>query len=348
MKPRRITSKQVAARAGVSQTTVSFVLNQVRNSNISEETRQRVFEAARELNYVPDVAAQALARGRSNNLAMILVNPHRQVFADPYIPNIITGFNQVAKAQGFRILLERIDQADEPSHVALIAQLLRGGEVAGAVISGCTPALEDEVQRLAQEGYPLVFLDVPALADSIPFVTIDHVAGVQAVIQHLINLGHQRIGCITYAPMADSHVTKRLAAYRETLERSGILYDEELVRLGAYDPESGRLAARSLMEQPHPPTAIFGMNDLMALGALAAIHERGWRIPQDIAVVGYDDMRFSPFTHPPLTTVHAPEIELGEHAGMLLFNLLSRKPRKLSSHLMMPQLVIRSSCGAAP
>src|SRR5689334_4820270 len=131
-KPRKATSKLVAELAGVSQTTVSFVLNNVEGANISEETRQRVFQAARELNYVPDVMARSLARGRSHNIALVLAQPHRQVFIDEYIPSIMTGINQVTQQHGFRILVEMVD-SERPFDV--YANLLQSKEAAGIIVN---------------------------------------------------------------------------------------------------------------------------------------------------------------------------------------------------------------------
>lgn len=347
MKPRRVTSKQVAERAGVSQTTVSFVLNDAPNSNISEETRQRVFEAARELNYVPDMAARTLARGRSNSVALVLIKPHEHVFVDPYIPNVMSGLNRITKSHGLRILVHQVENVHLPNQLGTISDLLRSGEAAGAIITGWTPEVVEQVRPLLDEGYPLVVTDLPdEYAEGIPCVAIDHMAGVRVIANHLISLGHQRIGCITYGPLSDIQVQKRLQVYREVLREAHLPVDGELQRLGAFDPDSGYEAALSLLDISQPPTAIFCMNDLMALGAIAAIHERGLRIPEDIAVVGYDDMRFAPYTVPALTTMHAPETELGERAGELLIELMNKRSRKHKQQVLKPELIIRNSCGA--
>ncbi len=345
MKLRRVTSKQVAERAGVSQTTVSFVLNDAPNSNISEETRQRVFDAARELNYVPDMAARNLARGRSSTIALILIKPHEKVFADPYIPNVISGLNHVAKANNLRILVHQVETLTGTSQLDAVSDLLRSGEAAGAIISGWMPEVSEVAQPLLDDGYPLVLLDMPdAPIEDIPCVSIDHLSGVRLLAQYLIELGHRRIGCITYGPMSDLQVQKRLTVFRETLLDADVPIIPEFLRLGAYDPDSGYAAALSLLDMDEPPTAIYCMNDLMALGAIAAIHERGLRIPDDISVVGYDDMRFAPYTVPALTTMRAPESELGERAGELLISLMNKKTRKVKQQVLRSQLIIRNSC----
>jgi DNA-binding LacI/PurR family transcriptional regulator len=334
------TARQVAQLAGVSQTTVSFVLNNVAGSSISEATRERVLQAARALGYVPTAAARTLASGRSSNLALVLVQPHPQVFADPYIPNIITGLRQSVQKEGFRILVEIVDDL---SHLDTIESLLRSGEAAGVMVSGLGWGREERLMSLLDEGYPLVSIDHMNVEKfDIPMVTINHLEGVRRVVSHLVGLGHRKIACIAYSP-DNPHVQQRISAYCEVLNTAGITYDPHLIRYGAFEPESGYETMQSLLSLS--PTAVYGMNDMMALGAMGAIREAALRIPEDIAVVGYDDMRFSRFTAPPLTTVHAPEIELGEKAGQLLLDLILDRPIQDRQIYLESTLVIRQSCG---
>ena len=343
-KPRSITSKQVAERAGVSQTTVSFVLNRVDDSNISEATRQRVLQAAEELNYVPDMAARALARGRSNNIALVIGQPHRQVFIDEYIPSILTGLNQTAQQHGFRILVELVEaEKNADSYVNLI----RGKEVAGVVVNFASPTPEDihTAQYCAAEHLPIVSLG--ELHPDVPSVSVDKLKGVRQVVGHLLSLGHRRMACISYAPFGHPHAMRRLEVYRDTLESAGVAYDESLVRFGAHDPDTGYDAMQSILHESPPPTALFAMNDVMAFGAMAAIRDAGLRVPDDIAVAGFDDIRLARFACPPLTTVHEPDIEHGRRAGEMLIGLINGQP-PLEVHLRLEaQLVVRQSCGAA-
>jgi DNA-binding LacI/PurR family transcriptional regulator len=343
MPKRRVTSKDVAEAAGVSQTTVSFVLNDVKDANISAATQQRVWEAARQLGYVPDVSARSLAQGTSNNIGLILIKPHSQVFADPFVPNVVTGFSEIIKTQEYRIVVEIID---DPANLTTISRMLRGGEVAGVLISGVLGLgwASEEILALLHDGYPVAMID-PVTDPDIHFVSIDHRAGVQQIAAHVARLGHHHIACIGYASATDYYVQERLQAFREGLRTAGLLLDERLVRYGDYNPVTGYQAARSLLQEDPLPTVIWGMNDLMALGAMAAVHDAGLRIPEDIAVVGYDDMRFAEFTCPALTTVSAPEIELGRQAAALLLALINDTPGK-DRFLLKPQLIVRKSCGA--
>lgn len=343
MKRAQVTAQSVAKRAGVSQTTVSFVLNNVPGINISEETQQRVREAAKELGYVPHVAARALAKGRSNSIGLILIQPHFQVFTDPYIPNVMTGIADITQAHGFRILVEHVKS---PRLVHSIGDMLKGGEVAAVIVNNIYGS-EQEISQLVEQGYPVLSLDIGTWP-SIYSVSIDHFGGIRRVVQHLISLGHRRIACITYGPLEQSlHTVLRLNVYRETLEAAGIPYDEQLVREGVFEPETGYRAMQSLLTLHERPTAVFGMNDMMALGAMTAIHDAGLRVPDDIAVVGYDDIRTARYAYPPLTTMRAPELELGRRSAQAIIDLIHGVVPERKHEFLESQLIIRNSCGAS-
>ncbi len=342
-KPAKVTSKQVAERAGVSQTTVSFVLNRNENAGISGETRQRVLDAVRELNYVPDVSARALAKGRSSNIALILGKPHRQIFIDEYVPTILTGLNEVMQAHGYRILVQLLDEATESD---IFTRLIRGKEVAGAIINLTSDSTREVEQLLpyVRARFPLVTLD--AVHPEIPSVRVDKLEGTRQIVQHLVSLGHRRIACITYAPPDRRHVSERLDTYRAVLSEAGIAYDEALVQIGAYDPETGYQAMKSLLASAQF-TALYAMNDVMAFGAITALHEAGLRVPQDVAVVGFDDIRLARYAVPPLTTVHEPDIEHGRRAGELLIDLINGVEPPEKHVRLATRLVVRQSCGTA-
>lgn len=342
MKKNRVTSRQVAKHAGVSQTTVSFVINNVEKASVSPKTRQRVLQAAEELGYVPNVAAQSLIRGHSNQIGLVIIQPHNQIFMDAYVPNILTGLSRVTRNNGYRILLEIIESSDDLNTLRTLAQ---GKAVAGLIIlGGNLIGLQDFVSQLAN--FPVVLLNKIG-GSQMPSVSVDSQQGVQEAVKHLIKLGHTRIACIPYADPAIAYsVGKRLGAYKNALESSGITPDDSLIIHGEYDPETGQQAMHQLLGLPTPPTALFAMNDNMAFGAMAAIRECGLSIPEDMAVVGFDDERLSAFTYPPLTTVKMPDIQQGEHAAQLLLDLIHEQKPDQTHIQLAPQLVIRQSCGA--
>ncbi|MCZ7543203.1 MAG: substrate-binding domain-containing protein [Anaerolineae bacterium] len=239
----------------------------------------------------------------------MLVKPHQQVFIDEFVPNIITGLVQVTQERGFRILVEIVGEKNRRDEYI---ELAMGKEIAGMIILLHYYDAGDieNVVRLVADGFPVV--STRYVDSSVCSVSEDHLGGVQEAVTHLIRLGHRRIACISFAPPAVATTSReRLEKYRAVLEASGIPYDEGLVRYGVFDPETGYEAMQSLLKQEPPPTALFAMNDIMAFGAMAAIHEQGLRIPDDIAVVSYNDWRLARYTNPPLTTVRAPDIEQG-------------------------------------
>lgn len=341
MAKKRVTSQQVAERANVSRTTVSLVLNNVATAHISDETRRRVLKAARELNYVPDVSARALASGRSNNIGLILFHPHTHIFVDSYIPSIIAGLSQVAQEHHFRILIQTIEDVSEPN---TYIDLMRGGEIAGMVLSN--PRVDDtEITALAAIKFPIVSLDY--LNPTVCAVSADDLGGVRKAVSHLATLGHERIACITYAPIAaNNQVAQRLDAYRNVLRQFELLYDEALVRYGNRDAESGYEAMQSLLTVDPLPTALFAMNDVMAIGAMAAIQEYGLHVPDDIAIVGFDNILLSRYTNPPLTTINKHNVEHGRLAGEMLIELINERTPAKQQISLDTALIIRDSCGA--
>jgi len=342
MSRKKVTSKDVAKAAGVSQATVSYVLNNVEQANISAETRQRVQQAARDLSYTPNVVARSLVQGRSNNIGVVLFHPHEQIFIDSWMPNILTGLGSVIQRYGFRLLVERVN--DKQRYKSII-NLLHSHEIAGLVVQA-TLGREFISTELINQGIPVVI--VGGLSEHIHYsVSSDNLTGVQTVVNHLIGLGHQQIACISYAPEGlVEHTADRLTTYYETLAAAGISPDPSLVRIGAVDPLTGYEAMRELLRHKPLPTAVFGMNDTMAIGALAAIQEAGLRVPEDIAIAGFDDDRLSAFTTPPLTTIHESQREIGQHAGEMLIGLVNDIEPAAANLILPTWLVIRKSCGA--
>jgi DNA-binding LacI/PurR family transcriptional regulator len=342
MSRKKVTSKDVAKAAGVSQATVSYVLNNVAQANISEKTRQHVQQIARDLGYTPNVVAQSLVQGRSHNIGMALFHPHEQIFIDSWLPNIMTGFSSVIQQYGFRLLVEI---ANDREQYESIINLLHGHEVAGMVVQS-TLGSEFISAELVNQGVPVVI--VGNLSEHIHYsVSSDNLTGVRMMINHLVGLGHQRIACITYAPEGTvEHAADRLTTYYEALATAGISPDPSLVRFGAFAPLSGYEAMRDLLRHKPLPTAVFGMNDTMAIAAMAAIQEAGLRVPEDIAVAGFDDDRLAAFTTPPLTTIHESQREIGQRAGEMLIGLLNDIEPAVANLILPTRLVIRKSCGA--
>ena len=333
-----VTAQHVAKQAGVSPTTVSFVMNNVLSANISEATRERVLKVAQDLGYVPHALAKSLAKGRSDNIGLFLVQPHPQVFADPYIPNIMSGIRQAIQAEGFRILVEQLGSSD---NVDLMLTMLKSGEIAGAIV---TQNIWNPQQVKQLQHYPLVCL-APVENNQIIYTAIDHLQGVKELAKHVQGLNRTPIGVITYAPLTLNHIQGRLNIFRETLAELGTMLDDGHILEGSYQPQSGYDAMETLLSEHPDIQVVYCMNDMMAVGALSYLNQHHIRVPDDIAVVGYDDIRVSAFLNPPLTTVRAPEVMLGESAGDLLLKLIKGQTPDYTKQLLPSQLVIRQSCG---
>jgi DNA-binding LacI/PurR family transcriptional regulator len=334
---RRPTSADVASLAGVSRTTVSFVLNERTDVQIPEDTRQRVREAAAELDYHPHAPARQLAQRATRTLGFVLRQSPEQVAGDALLAETLRGISSAAHQAGYRVLVEAILPRNGHSY----ATLLRSAEADGLVLSG--PRSDDrELSDLVRDGLPVVIQGrLPNL--DVPSVDIDNVHGARSAVEHLVALGHRRIAHITNAPLAYTSAIDRLAGYRAALEEAGIAYDEKLIALAAFDPASGRLAMRELLKRTaNDFTAVFVASDVVAVGAIGALREAGRHVPADVAVVGFDDIPLAGFVEPSLTTVRVPAHELGQAAGRALLDRLANK--RVERRTLLPtELVVRRS-----
>lgn len=338
--PKKVTTTDVARLAGVSRSTVSFVLNDVPGMRISEETRQRVIEAARQLNYHPDATARRMVSGKTCVIGFVLRQHPDQVFADHFLPQVLAGFSKATSAQGYHLLFEPIPPGDSSG---AYTRLVQERHVDGIVLSG--PRSDDqELLNIHKEGAHIVLIGRLQDVD-IPSIDVNNVGGAYLAVRHLINLGHRRIGMITNAPLQYTASSDRLEGYRKALEEGGIPFDSALVRFGAFTPASGFQAMNELLQQASLPTAVFVASDTVALGALQAIRQRNLRVPDDLALIGFDDIPLSEFTDPPLSTVRLPAFGLGWGAAELLIRLINGKEITNRHVLLETELIVRQSCG---
>ncbi len=337
---RRATSADVAARAGVSRTTVSFVLNARADSGIPPETWRRIEEAARELGYHPHGAARALAGGTSHTIGFVLRQSSEQVAADALLAETLWGIASEARTGGYRVLVEPLSP-----NGGRYSELLLSQRVDGLIVSGPRTD-DDELAALVADGFPIILQgslpDVHA-----PSVDIDNRAGARAAVDHLVALGHRRIGCITNAPLAYTAAADRVAGYRDALEAADVAFDATLVAEGAFDAASGRAAMASLLTRTEPVSAVFVASDMVAFGALRALREAGRRVPADVSVVGFDDIPLARHFDPPFTTIRLPANALGAAAGRALIDRLAGRPT--SERTLLPtELIVRESTAAGP
>lgn len=331
----RATSADVAARAGVSRTTVSFVLNGRADVGIPEETRRRVQEAARELGYHPHGAARALAGGASHTIGLVLRQSPEQVSMDALLAETLWGIGSEAHLGGYRVLVEPLAPDGGRYSDLVVSQ-----RVDGLIVSG--PRTDDEeLVALVADGFPIILQgSLPSL--DAPSVDVDNRAGARFAVEHLLALGHRRIACITNAPLAYTAAADRLSGYRDALEAAGIPADPALVVEGNFDAASGRAAMSGLLAAAPDVTAAFVASDIVAFGALRALREAGRRVPADVSVVGFDDIPLARHFDPPLTTIRLPARDLGAAAGRALVERLAG--RAGSARTLLPtELIVRDS-----
>jgi DNA-binding LacI/PurR family transcriptional regulator len=337
---RRVTSRDVAQRAGVSRTTVSFVLNEVEGVRISKETRQRVLAAAKDLGYVPDATAQALVSRRTRIIGLVFSRSYHHLASDAFLLQIVDGLLDVVRQHGIRLLLDSVENLDQKDSYLSLARTKR---IDGIILS--LPRTDDqELHALAEEGFPVVLIGrLPT--ERICSVDVDNCSASQTAVEYLISQGHKRIGCITNAPTSFIAAADRLRGYRQALADAGLTYDQNLVRYGDFSPHSGYDAMSNLLQEANLPTAVFVASDVVAFGAMTAIQEHQLKIPDDIAVIGFDDVPLSRYMNPPLSTIRLPAKNLGHRAGELLFDLILHQVEPGRQVTLETELVVRNSTG---
>jgi DNA-binding LacI/PurR family transcriptional regulator len=335
MIPRRPTSADVAARAGVSRTTVSFVLNG-RDVAISPATRERVIDAARQLGYHPHASARQLAAGTSQTIGLVLRQSAEQVAGDALLAETLRGMTAAARRAGYRVIVEAL----EPKG-GRYADLLRSGRADGLVVSG--PRVDDpDLRDIVRDRFPVVLQgSLPGL--DVASVDVDNVAGARRAVEYLISLGHRRIGCVTNAPLAYTAARERLDGYRAALAEANIEPNPDWVVEAAFDAQSGHHAMAKLLDRAELD-AVFVASDVVAFGALGALRAARRRVPHDISVIGFDDIPLAAFLDPPLTTVRLPAYELGRVVGTALLDRIAT-PAAPRRTLLPTELVVRESTG---
>lgn len=334
--PKRPTSADVAAMAGVSRTTVSFVINERPDVKIPNETRQRVVDAALQLGYQPNASARRLAGGRSSVIALVLHQSPEQVASDAMLAETLRGLSAAARAGGYRVMVELL--APDGS-VASYSSLLRAQHADGLIVSG--PRSDDpSLLELVRDGFPIVLQgSLPDLA--VLSVDVDNVAGARGAVEHLLSLGHRRIACITNAPLVYTAAQERLAGYTEALDAAGVECEPVLIAEADFDAPSGHVAMARLLART-TFDAVFVASDVVALGAIGALREAGRRVPDDVSIVGFDDIPLAAYFDPPLTTVRLPAFELGQAAGHALQERIA--DRAIQRRTLLPtELIVRGS-----
>jgi DNA-binding LacI/PurR family transcriptional regulator len=346
MSRRPVTIRDVAARAGVSESTVSRVLGDVETAiTISDETRERVQRAARELQYRPHPYARAL-RGKGVNLLGVIA---REI-DDPFFAELIEAINNIAREAGYNLALGYA--GSDPDQALALTEMLDIRQSDGLLLLGdLRESPEDRsflVRMAADRRVVSVCRGSDQLVEGTPSVGVDNRSGVFAALEYLVGLGHRRIAHITVRRFGDFF--EREQAYRDFIsERVGEL-PVGYVQHEENSYEGGYRATRVLLGLPQRPSAILVADDTMAIGALGAAHDAGIRVPSDLSVVGFDDIKIAAHVRPALTTVRQPIGEIGRRAVELLIELIEARaaPEPLPRIVLAPELVVRASCAPPP
>jgi LacI family repressor for deo operon, udp, cdd, tsx, nupC, and nupG len=326
--PRRYNIKEVALAAKVSVATVSRTL--ALPDVVADETRRRVHNAIRRLGYTPNVQARSLRTARTNVIVALVPD-----ISNPFFAEVIRGIEQVAHHNRYSVLLG--DTQYNRDREQAYADLLGARQADGLI------TLLPHIPKLAATGrLPIVnaceYVDDP----SVTSVYVDNVAGAREAVGYLLTLGHRAIAFVA-GPMNSPINVDRDQGYEEALTRAGLKRNSKLTVEGDFSVESGIRAAESLFARGEPFTALFCANDEMALGAITAVKSRGLRVPEDISIVGFDDIRFARYCDPPLTTIAQPMGDIGREAMNMLIEILTGTDVPARKRILPTQLVVRGS-----
>jgi DNA-binding LacI/PurR family transcriptional regulator len=332
MRTPRITAHDVARRAGVSQPTVSLVLSGNPRARVAEQTRERVFKAARELGYRPNLVARGLVSQRSFGLGVVVPN-----LDNPFFTEVVSGAERVAAASGYAVMLCDTRQTSAARHI----ESLRARLIDGVILDpGGAAAVPPELLA----GLNVVVVD--ATDGDLPGVSSDVIGTGRLAAEHLLGLGHRRLGYI--GPATDSRVFRlRERGFVVALRAGGVSIPSPWLRRVPPTLAGGAAAMRELLSLADRPTAVFCGNDLAALGALKACHKAGVRVPDGISVVGCDDIEMARVVTPELTTVRVPARGLGARAARMLLGLIEGTPQRPGAPLPV-ELVVRGTTARAP
>ncbi len=330
------TIRDVARRAGVSTITASRAFS--RTHPVAEETRRRVFAAAEELGYVPDLLARGLVRKRNPIIGMIVLE-----LSNPFVAPIIDGVQAVAREREYYLVVNQSERQLEMERASL--RRLIEMRVAGVLVAPVSPDL-NHLHHLRSSGTPVVAFARRWEAGD--YVSVDDEAGGRMAGEHLVGLGHRRVGFVALGEDGNTAVQTRLNGFQAALRQGGAECAQQWRLFTQHQtPEDGIRAADAFADMPRKPTAVFVTADRLAIGFVHQLQERGLQVPHDVAVVGYDDIRYSQFLEVPLTTVALPKYELGQQAARILFERIEAgaggEPRQV---LLQPELIVRRSCGA--
>jgi len=329
---RKLNIGEIARRANVSTATVSRTLNQ--SGAVRPETARKVWRAAAALNYYPNSHARALVSGRSRLLGLIVSD-----ITNPFFPELFHSFEALATQHQYDVILTSTDY--QTAYMTTCVRRMLERKVDGVAIMTSEMDL-GLIKDLARRGVPLVFMDVGRVGPRMSHVLIDYANGIRQAVDHVIDLGHKRVGFIT-GPLDLHSARTRRQAFLDGLRARGMKAEPKLVREGTHTADGGQQAMTALLRQAKRPTAVVCSNDWTAIGALHAIDAAALRVPEDISLVGFDDIPLASYTSPPLTSVRMSANDVGSTAFDALFRLIGGERLEGDVYQVPTQLVVRQS-----
>ncbi len=336
----KVTLKTIASEVGLSVTTVSRAL--AGYDDVNEETRQRIMEIAQRLGYQPNLTARHLRSKFTNTIGMVI--PRTPYFSDSFFMELLAGVGRQASEYGYDLLLS----VQVPGEEELVAyrRMVAGSRVDGMAIARVL-SNDPRIEYLKEVHHPFVAFGCSSSENNYPYIDVDGATGIRQVVEYFVSQGHRQIALIL-APGELAFTAHRFNGYRQGLDEAGLLYRDEYVVRGNLTQQSGAEAARRLLTLSEPPTAILACNDLMALGAMSALAERGLVVGQDVTVSGFDDIPAAANAQPPLMTVRQPIYDIGRRLMDMLIPILRGEPLDQPHVLIAPQVIIRASGGSPP
>lgn len=328
--------QDVAERAGVSVSTVSHVINGTRY--VSPERTERVRAAMAELHFQPNAVARSLRRKETRTLGMSVPDN-----TNPFFAMLAHAVEEACYQQGYSLILT--NSGGDPARELANINVLLGKQVDGLILAAVGLGSRDLEQVLRAAPVVVVDRDLPGVEGDA--LLVDNLGGGRQATQHLIELGHRRIGCIT-GPSTTTPSAERVTGYCAALAKAGIAVDEALIARGDFQFAGGYAGAQMLLALPEPPTAIFACNDLMAMGTIAAAAAKGLRVPADLSIVGFDNSTIAGYTMPALTTVAQPVADIGRLAAEMVIRRSQMPDAPQQRHILSTQLVVRQSTCPPP
>ena len=332
-----LTLEDIARLSGVSRSTVSRVINA--DVNVKDETRRAVQQVINTYNFQPNMVARGLVSGRTNVIGVVIPAGVSVIFTDPYFPLLLQGVSSICNNRNYSVMLWLAEPEYERR---MISRILHSGLVDGVIVASI-PMNDSIIQSLIESKMPFLLIGRHPIVD-VNYLDVNNMQASRRATMHLIRLGYKRIGTVT-GVLNQVSGFDRYQGYLKALQDLDIPVRQELVAEGDFTEEGGYSAMQRLIN--YKPDAVFVASDTMAYGAMRALREAGLRIPEDVAVVGFDDLPTSAKTQPTLTTVRQPVSQMGSKAADVLINIIETSTKSIQKITLDTELVVRESCGAS-